>query len=106
MSLQAPKSFWDKRILIDYMNEDSISTIMKMSKDEITLRINCVDLVLGNHDKAIGVLDGKLSDEFRKTIITYKDMLKVVQKDPPQTDIPLNSKLGLGMDGGIRSYIS
>lgn len=93
MSLQAPKSFWDYRLLLKYMNEDSIVTIMKMTEEQITSRILLSDIVLTNHNVATSILSGKKDENEIKCITQYRDMLKIVQKSPPNFDLPNNNRL-------------
>lgn len=105
MSLSAPASFWVQRGLIDLMNKDTFVSLMKMSKEDIDNRIKLVDKALENHAKATGLLDGKLWDDMPTCVKYYREMLMLFQNEPPQIDVPKNDRLGLGMDGGLRSFI-
>lgn len=86
------------------MNNDTVVSIMGMTKEELDYRINLANRVLNQHNKNLGLLNGRLDDNNFNCITQYKDMLNAMHSNP--LDVPKNIVLGFGWDKGLSSHIS
>ena len=94
MSLCAPDSYWKNLELHASMNKYSFADLMDLDKARIERLIELSNKVLDNHEKAVGLLDGKISDEFKTSVECYIEVLSLV-KDMPRNFIP-DVKNGFG----------